>query len=109
VILLFASGTFLGLKGKGLKQFLDKMAAANGADHPVPKLVPPMIVAVLPVINTGIALAVVFDMVLKPLSVSAAVGVVGAGIALGTAVGLRGHRAPAPEHSLNPAAPGLSE
>ena len=82
VALLLASGTYLGIKGKGLKLVLEEMAA-RGADQPAPKLVPPPLAAVLPTVNTGIALGVAFDMVTKPTSVTLALGVVALGIALG--------------------------
>jgi hypothetical protein len=82
VVLLFASGTFLGIKGAALKQVLEGLAA-KGADQPAPKLVPPASVAMLPTINTGIALAVALDMVVKPASIVTAVGIVAVGIVLG--------------------------
>jgi hypothetical protein len=75
VVLLFASGTFLGIKAKGLRRVLAGMAEM-GKDAPAPNLAPPPLVTMLPVANTGIALAVVFDMVTKPASISIAVGVV---------------------------------
>jgi hypothetical protein len=88
VALLFASGTYLGLKGKALGGFLQSIAA-RGNDQPAPKLVPPPMVATLPVVNTGIALAVAFDMVTKPASVPIALGVVALGIAISFALGAR--------------------
>jgi len=81
VVLLLASGVFLAIKGKGLAQLLERLSA-NGLDQPVPPLVPPTLVVALPVINTGIALAVVFDMVTKPASVAVALGIVAIGIAI---------------------------
>jgi len=83
VVLLLASGIYLGIRGKALKLALEEMAA-RGADQPAPKLAPPPLVMVLPTVNTGIALAVAFDMVMKPTSVAVALGVV----ALGTVLGL---------------------
>src|SRR5690349_11720346 len=59
--ILLASGIYLSMKGKALKTVLEGMAKA-GADRPAPKLVPPPLVAMLPVVNTGVALAVAFDM-----------------------------------------------
>src|ERR1700743_3430937 len=53
VVFLFASGTFLGLKGKALGEFLETIAA-RGVDQPAPRLVPPPMVATLPTVNTGI-------------------------------------------------------
>ena len=88
VVLLFASGTYLGLKGKALGGFLQSVAA-KGNDQPAPRLVPPAMIAMLPTINTGIALAVAFDMVTKPVSVALAMGIVAIGIALGAALGMR--------------------
>ena len=88
VLLLFASGTYLGLKGKALGGLLQSIAA-KGSDQPAPRLVPPAMVAMLPTVNTGIALAVVFDMVTKPVSVPLALGIVAAGIAIGAALGMR--------------------
>ena len=93
VVLLFASGTYLGLKGKALGGFLQSLAA-KGTEQPAPRLVPPPLVATLPMINTGIALAVAFDMVTKPVSVPVALGIVALGIAITAALGAR--RRPAP-------------
>ena len=72
--LLFASGAYLGVKGNALKQVLQN-AASRGPDAPAPRLVPPPLVAMLPLVNTGIALSVVFDMVTKPASVSVSVSI----------------------------------
>ena len=82
VVLLFASGTFLGIKGGALKGVLEQMAS-KGADQPAPKLVPPAAVVLLPTVNTGIALAVAFVMVTKPTSIPIALGIVAVGIVLG--------------------------
>lgn len=94
VILLLMSGTFLSMKGRALKQVLEKIAK-NGVDHPAPKLVPPTAVSILPHVNTGIALAVVFDMVVKPADVSVALGVLALGIVLFGGLTLRKKPAPA--------------
>jgi hypothetical protein len=91
VALLLASGVFLAIKGKALGQVLERMAA-NGADQPTPRLAPPPFVMVLPIINTGIALGVVFDMVTKPTSIVVALGIMVIGIALATAIGTRPQR-----------------
>jgi hypothetical protein len=93
VVLLFASGIYLGLKGKALGAFLESLAA-KGSEQPAPRLVPPPMVATLPVVNTGIALAVAFDMVTKPAGVPVALGIVALGIAITAALGMR--RRPAP-------------
>jgi len=89
VALLLASGTFLGIKGKALGDVLEKMAAAKGAEQAPPPMVPPVLMVALPVINTGIALAVGFDMVTKPASVVVALGIVAVGIAIPAAMVLR--------------------
>jgi hypothetical protein len=89
VALLFASGTFLGIKGTALKRMLEELAT-QGPEWPAPKLVPPSLVATLPAVNTGIALAVVFDMVTKLASVPVALGIIALGAALSAAVVLRG-------------------
>jgi len=89
VVLLLASGVFLATKGKALALFLEQIAK-HGADQPAPKLVPPALIAALPVINTGIALSVVFDMVTKPASVPLALSVVALGIAISAAAAMRG-------------------
>lgn len=93
VVLLLASGTYLGIKAKALRGVLEHVAK-NGADAPVPRLVPPPLVAMLPVVNTGIALSVVFDMVTKPASVVVALGVLAIGIALSAAAAWNGSRRP---------------
>lgn len=88
VALLLASGVFLAIKGNALRQVLERMAL-NGADNPPPRVVPPALVVALPVINTGIALSVVLDMVTKPASIPVALGVVAIGIALPAAMVMR--------------------
>jgi len=88
VLLLLMSGVFLATKGRALKQRLEGMAKAGG-DQPMPALVPPALVAMLPTVNTGIALSVVFDMVMKPASVSAALGIIAIGIVLGAMIGAK--------------------
>jgi hypothetical protein len=85
---LLASGIYLAMKGKALKTVLENMAKA-GADRPAPKLVPPPFVAALPAINSGVALAVVFDMATKPASVSVALSVIAAGIAISAIASIR--------------------
>ena len=93
VVLLFASGAFLGAKGRAFRAVLAGMAS-HGADRPAPRMAPPVLVATLPTVNTGIALAVVFDMVTKPASFPVALGVVALGIGLG-AIGIA--RRPMPQ------------
>lgn len=88
VALLLASGTFLGIKGKAVAKVLEKIAK-EGSDRPAPKLVPPPLVVVLPVVNTAISLSVVFDMVTKPASIPVALGVIAIGIGIGAVVALR--------------------
>jgi hypothetical protein len=88
VTLLLGSGTFLGVKAKALKQLLT--AAANSApDAAPPRIVPPALVMMLPLVNTGVALGVVFDMVTKPASVPVALGVIAIGIATSAALAWR--------------------
>lgn len=79
VTLLLGSGTYLGLKAKGLKTVLQTIAS-KAPDMPAPRLAPPPLVAMLPLVNTGVALAVVFDMVTKPTSILVALGALATGI-----------------------------
>lgn len=88
VVLLLVSGVFLAAEGNALQQVLEGIAQ-RGLDESAPKLVPPPIVAALPAINTGIAIAVVFDMVTKPASIPLALVVVVLGILLGATAYLR--------------------
>jgi hypothetical protein len=88
ITLLLGSGTYLGVKGNALKQVLQRIAEKT-PDAQAPKLVPPPLVAMLPFVNTGIALAVVFDMVTKPASVLVALGVIALGIVLAAALASR--------------------
>jgi len=88
VAALFASGAFLGSKAKLLKNVLETIAK-EGSDRPAPRLVPPRLVAVLPVVNTGIALSVVYDMVTKPTSVPVALGILVVGAAVSLAAAMR--------------------
>lgn len=96
VALLLASGIYLSLKGRALTGVLENMAKA-GLDRPAPKLVPPPLVAILPVANTGIALAVAFDMTTKPASVPVALLVIAIGAGLGAMWAIRRRPAPAPK------------
>jgi hypothetical protein len=93
VVLLLASGAFLGAKARVFRDVLAEMAR-QGADRPAPKVAPPRLVAVLPAVNTGIALAVVFDMVTKPASVTVALAILAAGIVLAAVSTMR---KPAPQ------------
>ena len=79
ITLLFGSGTYLGIKAKGFGQLLVSLSS-KAPDAAPPRLVPPPLVAMLPVVNTGIALAVVFDMVTKPASIVVALAIVAVGI-----------------------------
>jgi hypothetical protein len=90
VALLFASGTFLGIKGKALESVLENLAKSGG-HLPAPRLAPPRAVTILPLVNEGIALSVIFDMATKPTSVTVALGVMVIGVAATLALGLR-HR-----------------
>jgi hypothetical protein len=100
VVLLLASGTYLGIRGKALKLVLEGIAA-KGADQPAPRLAPPALVMILPTVNTGIALAVAFDMVMKLVSVPISLGVVLVGIVLGV---LAAPRRPAAALAAQPVA-----
>lgn len=82
VVLLFASGAFLGARGRAFRAMLAGLAS-HGAERPAPRMAPPVLVAALPSVNTGIAIAVVFDMVIKPSSLAVALGVIALGIGLG--------------------------
>ena len=86
--LLFTSGAYLGVKGNALRQVLQNVAS-RGPDAPAPRLVPPPLVAMLPLVNTGVALSVVFDMVTKPVSVSVALGIIALGIVSSAAIAWR--------------------
>jgi hypothetical protein len=94
VAFLLGSGTYLGIKGKGLQQVLEKLAK-DGADRPVPKLIPPRLVAMLPVLNTGVAFGVVFDMVTKPASIALGLAVLVVAAAISVASATRPSRNPA--------------
>lgn len=88
VVLLLVSGAYLGAKARAFRDMLTELAR-QGADHPAPRLVPPRLVSMLPAVNTGIALAVVFDMVTKPASTVVATSIIAAGIMLGAASAMR--------------------
>ena len=88
VAFLLVSGTYLGIKGKALKQVLENLAK-DGADRPVPKLIPPPLVRMLPVANTGVSLGVAFDMVMKPASVPVALAILILGAAVSVALSRR--------------------
>ena len=81
VTLLLGSGTYLGLKATALKTVLESIAS-KAPDAPAPRLAPPPFVAMLPLINTGVALGVVFDMVTKPSSSLVALTVIAVGISV---------------------------
>lgn len=88
VVLLLASGAVLGAKARAFRDVLVELSR-HGADRPAPRMDPPRFVAMLPAINSGIALAVVFDMVTKPTSLAVALGVIVSGIALGASTAAR--------------------
>jgi len=92
--LLLASGIYLSMKGKALKSVLEDMTKA-GADRPAPRLVPPPLVVMLPVVNTGVALAVAFDMTVKPTSIPMALLVIALGGSVGAASAMRRRPLPA--------------
>ena len=93
VALLLISGTYLGVKAKGLKTVLEQVIAANGHDHPTPKVAPPRLVAILPSVNTYLAIAVMFVMVTKPATMTGALGIIALGMIVGAASAMR-HAAP---------------
>jgi hypothetical protein len=78
VTLLLASGAYLGKQGAALGQVLQE-AVARDPDGAPPRVKPPTLVRVLPVVNTGIALSVAFVMVTKPASIPLALGIVALG------------------------------
>ena len=88
VAFLLGSGTYLGIKAKALKQVLENLAK-DGADRPPPKLIPPPLVAMLPVLNTGVAFGVIFDMVTKPASIALGMAILVVGAASSVALALR--------------------
>jgi len=88
VSMLLGSGIFLGVKAKGLRHVLQNIVNVS-PEALAPRLAPPPLVALLPVVNTGIALAVVFDMVTKPASVLVALGVIAFGVVASGALALR--------------------
>ena len=93
---LLASGIYLSMKSKALKGVLENIAKAD-ADRPAPRLIPPRLVAALPLMNTGVALAVVFDMVTKPVSISIALSIIALGVAISGGVSMRRRSTPALE------------
>ena len=88
VTLLLGSGTYLGIKAKGLGEVLASISS-NTPDVAPPRVAPPPLVAMLPIVNTGTALAVVFDMVTKPASAVMALAVLGVGIGVSALVAWR--------------------
>lgn len=90
VTLLLGSGTFLGVKANALKQVLQRIAE-TGPDAAPPTLVPPRLVTTLPLVNTGIALATVFDMTIKPANVLVALAVIALGIVITAILALSQH------------------
>lgn len=88
VTLLLASGAYLRQKGGVLRRVLQEAAARDAGAAP-PRLVLPKAVVVLPVVNSGIAVAVAFDMVTKPASIPVALGIIALGVAIGAVAGAR--------------------
>ena len=86
IVWLFATGTYLGIKGGALKGVLEGLVAAQGADHPAPKMAPPAAIVLLPTINTGVAAAVALVMVTKPTSLPIALGIVAVGVVVGVLI-----------------------
>ena len=98
VVLLLASSAYLGISAKGLGRMLSSLAERDPGAA-APRLAPPPLLAALPAVNTGIALAVAFDMVIKPASLVTALAIVGGGILIG-AVGALAGRAKAASASV---------
>lgn len=92
VILLLASGITLGVAGKRLQRMLEGLAQTSGSQSP-PRLAAPFLITALPMINTGLALAVVYDMVMKP-TIPVALGMLAVGIGLGALGARQGQRVP---------------
>jgi hypothetical protein len=88
VVLLFASGAFLGVQGNAAKAMLEQLAK-DGSDRPAPRMTPPRLVAILPLVNTGLAVSVAYVMVTKPASVPVALGIVLGVVALSVVAALR--------------------
>ena len=88
VAFLLAAGVYLAVKGNALRQVLAAMVA-HDATRPMPAMTPPALVAALPPMNMGVALAVAFDMATKPASIPVALGVLALGAAIGAATTLR--------------------
>jgi len=105
VALLLGSGTYLGVKAKALKAVLQNIVA-RAPDASAPRLAPPPLVAMLPLINTGVALGTVFDMVTKPASVVVALGVIAFAIAVSGVAAWR--QRPVAAHGVAGAAFGVS-
>ena len=95
IVLLLGSGIYLGTKAKGLRHGLASVANRT-PDAPAPRLAPPPLVSMLPLVNTGVALALVFDMVVKPGSAGVALGVIAIGIGVGALLAWRQRPAAAP-------------
>jgi hypothetical protein len=75
VTLLLGSAPYPGVKAKELRQLLQNVASKDANAAP-PRLVPQRLATMLPVINTGIAIALVYDMTVKPASIALALAVI---------------------------------
>jgi len=84
VVLLLASSAYLGISARRLGRMLSTLAGQDG-NAAAPRLAPPPVLAVLPAVNTGIALAVALDMVVKPAGLPTALAILAGGIVLGAA------------------------
>lgn len=99
VVLLLASGTYLGIKGAGLKRILEEAVLRDPEAAP-PRVIPPAAVRFLPAINSGLALGVVFDMVTKPASIALSLGLVLLSGAVGMMLAVRAGASRAPSKAV---------
>ena len=98
MILLLASGTYLGINGAGLKRMLDEAVARDPEAAP-PRVIPPASIRLLPATNSGLALGVAFAMTMKPASITVSLGVVVLGGVLGMIMDARQGPSRAPGRS----------
>jgi hypothetical protein len=91
-VMLFASGGFLGFRHRQAGVALEQLRASGGDAR---ELARDPVLATLPWVNTGIALAVVFVMTTKPALAGSAVSLA-AGIAAGLVASRATARAGAP-------------
>ena len=88
IVVLLVNSVFLARQGIALRRMLEGLAA-QGADRPAPRLAPPPFVAALPAVNSTLAIAIVFVMVIKPASVAVSLAILAAGVVIGAASAAR--------------------